>query len=87
MERRSGSRKRISVGTYVTWSGRRVRCRASDISTSGVFVEMDGLPVLPGTAVQIVFVLSRGKLVRLHRVSAVVTRVSREGAGLRLYAN
>lgn len=87
MERRTGTRKHISVSAYVTWPGRRIRCRASDISTTGVFVEMEGLPVLPGTAVQVVFVLARGEVVKLHRVSAVVARVSREGAGMRLYAN
>lgn len=48
----------------------------------GVFLENDKLGLPAGTVVNLVFAVSLGDTVRLHRRKAVVAHVSDRGAGL-----
>jgi hypothetical protein len=84
MERRQSIRKRAPGNTvYLYYRGKRLhRCKTSDISTRGVFVETDSLAVPLGAVVQLVFIIQQGHLIKTHRKSAVITRVVNHGAGL-----
>ncbi len=48
----------------------------------GVFLEIRALGLPAGTVVNLVFAVSLGDTVRLHRRKAVVAHVSENGAGL-----
>ncbi len=85
MERRLRPRKRVSINVYLSRPGRRVRrCKASNLSASGVFVDMESLVVRKGTVVELVFTITRGSIIKIHRLPAIVARVSEEGAGMML---
>jgi hypothetical protein len=84
MEKRISIRKPISVTVYMAAHGRYRRCRAKDISTTGVFIETDALSVTKGMAVELVFVLAGDSIIRVHRLPAVVARTARSGAGMLL---
>lgn len=83
MERRRKPRKKVPANiVYVYHKGRRLqRCRARDISQSGVFIDTPSLAVALGAKVQLLFVLSHGKISRIYRKSAMVTRLAEHGAG------
>jgi hypothetical protein len=85
MERRLNERKKIAAIVYLCVAGQRFqRCRACDLSSGGVYVELQPLTLRRGRKVQLVFVLAAGAMIKLHRLQAVVVRVSRDGAGLLL---
>lgn len=85
MERRSKVRKPTAVRVYLSSPGQRIRrCNAKDLSVSGAFVEGEALGLARGLTVELVFVMERGSVIRIHRVPATVARVSKWGAGLML---
>ncbi len=81
-ERRQTARKRIATGVYISWQGRPHRYQTRNISVNGVFLEAsrDNPPL--GARVDLVFVVHKGTVVRIHRLPAVVARISRNGAAL-----
>lgn len=85
MERRKKARRRTRISVYVSCPGQKMkRCRASNLSASGAFIETEFLGVTRGTPVDLVFVLDHGAVVRMYRMPATVARVSRNGAGVML---
>ena len=58
------------------------RLRARDISTEGVFVEGWSAPPAQGALVNLTFVVNGGRMVKLLRREAVVSRVTENGVGL-----
>lgn len=84
-ERRLSERKKVAAVVYLCVAGQRFqRCRASDLSVGGVYVEMQPPTLRRGRKVHLVFVLAVGATIKLHRLQAVVVRVSKHGAGLLL---
>jgi hypothetical protein len=83
MERRLLERSKVSTTVYLSVPGGPVnRCRARNLSAMGVFLEIKSLGLPAGTVVNLVFAVSLGDLIRLHRRRAVVAHVSKSGAGL-----
>lgn len=83
MERRLLERNRVSTTVYLSVpGGKHHRCRAKNLSAMGVFLEIHSLGLPAGTVVNLVFAVSLGDTVRLHRRKAVVAHVSERGAGL-----
>ena len=83
MERRLLERNRVSTTVYLSVpGGRPLRCRARNLSAMGVFLEIKYIGLPAGTVVNLVFVVSLGKTIRLHRRKAVLAHVSEHGAGL-----
>lgn len=84
MERRQSTRKKAPGNiVYLYYRGKRMhKCRTSDISTRGVFVEIESLAIPLGAVVQLVFVIQQETLIRTHRKSAIITRLANHGAGL-----
>ena len=85
MERRKKARRRTRIRVYVSSPGQKMkRCKASNLSASGAFIETEFLGATRGTPVDLVFVLDHGQVVRMYRMPATVARVSRQGAGVML---
>ena len=83
MERRLLERNKISTTVYLSVPGEKsIRCRATNLSTMGVFLQINSLGLPAGTVVNLVFAVDLGNTVRLHRRKAVVTHVADRGAGL-----
>jgi hypothetical protein len=83
MERRLLERNRVSTTVYVSVpGGRPKRCRAKNLSAMGVFLEINSLGLPAGTVVNLVFAVTLGSTVRLHRRKAVVAHITERGAGL-----
>ncbi len=83
MDRRRNLRKKVPTNrVYVYYRGQRIhRCKASDISPAGVFIETRSLAIPLGAKVQLLFVLNQGNISKTYRKSAVITRVADHGAG------
>ncbi len=87
MERRLLERNRVSTTVYLSVPGGRPRrCRARDLSATGVFLELQSLELPAGSVVNLVFAVSLDDTVRLHHRKAVVAHVSDDGAGLMMQA-
>ena len=84
MERRQSIRKKAPGNTvYMYYRGKRIhRCITYDISTQGAFIETQSLAVPLGAVVQLVFVIQHEHLIKTIRKSAIITRISNQGAGL-----
>lgn len=84
MERRQSMRKKAPGNiVYMYYRGKRIhRCRTYDISTQGAFIEIQPLAVPLGAVVQLVFIIHQGQIAKTIRKSALITRVSNQGAGL-----
>jgi hypothetical protein len=83
MERRLLERNKVSTTVYLTVPGGRFhRCQARNLSAMGVFLEIKSLGLPAGTVVSLVFAVSLGQTIRLHRRKAVVAHITERGAGL-----
>ena len=90
MERRTSERKFIDVNVYVSLPGQSaVCCTASDISDIGVFLKTNPLYVPRRKQLKLVFALhmDSSNVVRMHHVSAVVTRSESNGVGMMFCEN
>jgi hypothetical protein len=86
MERRILPRNRVSTTVYLSVrNGHQYRCKANNLSAMGVFLEIKSLGLPAGSVVNLIFAVSLGKIVRLHRKKAVVAHVSDGGAGLMIH--
>lgn len=85
-ERRKSQRKTATVDIWVTYPGhRRKRCRTANLSAGGVYISTEKVSVPQGITVELVFVVHRDRVIRLHRRWAVVAHVGNNGAGMMLY--
>ena len=84
MERRILERNKISTTVYLAAPGTNsIRCRATNFSAMGVFLQINALRLPAGTVVSLVFAVDLDdNTVRLHRRKAVVAHVGERGAGL-----
>jgi hypothetical protein len=83
MERRLLARNKVSTVVYLSIPGGRAhRCRAKNLSAMGVFLELRALGLPAGTVVNLVFAVTLGNTIRLHRRRAIVTHTNDRGAGL-----
>ena len=83
MERRLLARNKVSTIVYLSVPGGRFhRCRARNLSAMGVFLELRALGLPAGTVVNLVFAVTLGNTIRLHRRRAIVTHITERGAGL-----
>lgn len=86
MERRLLERNKVSTTVYLAAPGTKlIRCRATNLSPVGVFLQIDSLGLPAGTEVSLVFVVDFGNTVELHRRKAIVTHVAERGAGLMMH--
>lgn len=70
---------------YVAVPGQPVRrCKASNVSSSGVFLEGGDFKLPRGTEVELIFAVDLGSLTRIHRRRAVIAHITPTGAGLKM---
>lgn len=87
IERRQSERKQVAALVYLCVTGQRFRrCKACDLSAGGTFIELEPFALRRGRKVQLVFVLTTGRTIKLHRLQAVVARVTKAGAGMSLHS-
>jgi len=83
MDRRRFDREPTNLDLYAhTGPDGHQRLRARDISSEGVFVEGWSTPPAQGALVSLTFVVNGGRMVKLLRREAVVSRVTEDGVGL-----
>jgi hypothetical protein len=90
MERRTSERKPVDVNVYVSLPGQSaVCCTASDISEVGIFLKTNPLHVPKRKPLNLVFALhiKSSNVVRMHYISAVVTRSELDGVGMKFCGN
>lgn len=82
VEHRLSPRKGARVKVYFSLGKQPMqRCSTRNLSSGGVFLETR-LPLRLNTPVQLLFVLNRGVVIRIYRLSAIVVRLSKDGIGL-----
>ncbi len=82
-ERRLSTRKRVTASVYLAWPGRPPqRHRVTDVSRSGVFVQMPPRGIARGALLEMVLVVPRGTLRKIYRLPATVARVGEGGAAI-----
>jgi len=85
MDRRLHMRHAARTQVYVSVPGQPIhRCKAANVSSSGVFLEGAKFKLPRGTEVELIFAVDLGTLTRIHRRNAVVAHVSSNGAGLKM---
>ena len=90
MERRSCARKPVEVSVYFSDAEHQLaRGTATDISASGIFLRGNPLFIPRHKCLKLMFALRVGStnLVRLRRVTAVVTRSQVDGVGMMFCAS
>lgn len=90
MERRSSNRKSVEVNVYLSDGDKRVsRCTATDISANGIFIKTNPLYVPRHKCLKLMFALriNASNVVRLRRITAIVTRSQQDGVGMRFCAS
>ena len=90
MERRASTRKLVEVRVYLSDSRRCVaHCMASDISDTGVYLKTNPLYLPRNQRLNLTFALhlKSSNVVRLRRLSAVVTHTRNDGVGMKFCAS
>jgi len=85
MERRISKRNAIDVNVYVSLPGQpTLRCAASDISATGIFLKANPLFLPRHKPLNLLFAVhtQSSNVVRIRRLSAVVTRSQADGVGM-----
>ncbi len=88
MERRAHTRKVVdaAVTVYLYFAGTRIgHAQAHDLSAGGVFLVTNSLELPIDTPLDLVFTIDApaSSVVKLYRISAVVTHIFEDGAGVR----
>lgn len=84
-ERRIRTRSPASTKVYVyRWGQPVLRSVAVNLSTRGVFLEMEPTGLISGNTVELVFPLVSGAIVKLTRFRAMVVHTCEHGVGLKL---
>jgi PilZ domain len=82
-ERRQFSRSQAILPVYMAKHGQRSqRYQSHDLSVRGTFLRIRPLGMSVGEQVQLVFVVSLGRVIKLYRLAARVTRIANDGVGL-----
>lgn len=89
MDRRTGARQRAIAKVYLSHPGLRIqRCKTSNLSFNGVFVETpEAARITRGKQVDLIFAIDLGDVIKLHRRKAIVAHVSQHGAGMTIEHN
>ncbi len=84
MDRRIGTRQKAIAKVYLSHPGIGVqRCKTSNLSFNGVFVETPNAKhIARGKQVDLIFAIDLGNVIKLHRRKAKVAHVSQHGAGM-----
>ena len=88
INRRVRIRRSADITVYLssafTRSEQRLkRYGVRDLSNKGAFINMKPSNVHKDMQVYLIFALKLGSVVKLHRISAIVARVSQDGIGVR----
>ncbi|MEE9398515.1 MAG: PilZ domain-containing protein [Methylococcales bacterium] len=86
MERRLSVRKPTIVTVYMRLpSNPKHLCKATDLSSRGVFIETDMVSFPLSKPIPLFFALEKdaGKLIRLHHIRARIVRITSNGIGLK----
>ena len=82
MERRLSVRRSTSENVYLYCRQLELeRCRPSNISARGVFINIIPKRAYVGRRIQLVFVIDRGRTAKMIRVFAVIAHISQGGIG------
>ena len=82
-DRRFARRSSAALSVYLSGESKSGRGTTRDISRRGVFVQTNGRGYFPGARVVLTFVLKECRVIKLRRYSAIVTRRSAGGVGLK----
>lgn len=82
-DQRQAERKRAPGNkVIIKYRGKRIGTYTlKDISTKGVFLQSETKPIPLGAVVQLIFTISKENLTKIHRKSAILTRVTSDGYG------
>ena len=86
MERRASARKLVEVSVYLSDTGSPVaHCMASDISNTGVYLKTNPIYLPRNRRLNLTFALflKSSNVVRLRRLSAIVTHTREDGVGMK----
>lgn len=75
VERRLHTRHKARTEVFVRNGSSRARCKAENLSASGVAVRTNDLGLKPGTVVELAFVINLGQVSKIHRRQATVKHV------------
>ena len=82
MERRLSVRRPTSENVYLYCKQLELeRCRPSNISSRGLFIDFVPKRAYVGRRIQLVFVIDRGRTAKMIRVFAVIAHISQGGIG------
>ena len=82
MERRLSARRPTSENVYLYCKQLELeRCKPSNISSRGVFIDVIPKRAYVGRRIQLVFVIDRGRTAKMIRVFAVIAHISAAGMG------
>ena len=82
LDRRMSARRPTSDNVYLYCKQLEMeRCRPTNISSRGVFIEKIPKRAYVGRRIQLVFVIDRGTTAKMIRVFAVIAHISKEGIG------
>lgn len=82
MERRLSVRRPTSENVYLYCKQLELeRCKPSNISSRGVFIDFVPKRAYVGRRIQLVFVIDRGRTAKMIRVFAVIAHISQGGIG------
>lgn len=90
MERRISKRRPVEVSVYLSDTGSPVaHCMASDISNTGVYLKTNPLYLPRNRRFNLTFALrlKASNVVRLRRLTAVVSHTREDGVGLKFCAS
>lgn len=83
-DRRSRPRSRVSTNVYIHVDGMLHRCRASNVSTTGVFIEGNRHALERGRILSLVVPVPVHGVIKLHRRRVEVAHASERGVGLKV---
>ena len=82
MERRLSVRRPTSENVYLYCKQLEIeRCRPTNISSRGVYIDQIPKRAYVGRRIQLVFVIDRGRTAKMIRVFAVIAHISQGGIG------
>jgi hypothetical protein len=82
LDRRMSARRPTSENVYLYCKQLEIeRCRPSNISSRGVFIDRIPKRAYVGRRIQLVFVIDRGRTAKMIRVFAVIAHISQGGIG------
>lgn len=79
MDRRTSSRKSIDATAYIYYQGKRISrpCTVRNISSGGVFLELQNHGLRRGRRIELVFPIYLTRhLIKLRRISGIVIRIT-----------